>query len=148
MREAELLTLYASLMEELRDRGLVRSSNNPVADYAEKVAVETLNLTRADKEEKGFDAIDSHGRRYQVKGRRVTRHNRSRQLSVIRNLDQKLFDYLVAVIFNESFQVAEIWLIPYQFVRNHAKWSGHQNGHILRAKPELLAADKSVKSVA
>jgi hypothetical protein len=36
----ELLQLYCDLMEELRERQLVRTNNNPVADYAEKVAIE------------------------------------------------------------------------------------------------------------
>lgn len=54
MNEDRLLKLYAELMEELRDRELIRSNNNPVADYAEKVAVESLELTRAGKEERGL----------------------------------------------------------------------------------------------
>lgn len=148
MEAAELLALYAELIEELRDRELVRTSNNPVADYAEKVAVERLNLSRAHKEEKGYDATDGKHRRYQVKGRRITRHNRSRQLSVIRNLDERPFDYLVAVVFDESFRVAEMWEIPYEFVKKYSKWSAHQNGHIFHAKPDLLLADKRVRRVA
>ena len=87
-----LLRLYSELMEELRSRELIRSSNNPVADYAEKVAVGRLRLIRASKEERGYDALDKQKRRYQIKGRRITRHNKSRQLGVIRNLDEKLFD--------------------------------------------------------
>ena len=46
--ESDLLKLYCDLMEELRNRGIIRSSNNPVADYAEKKAVEILHLQRAD----------------------------------------------------------------------------------------------------
>ena len=30
-----LLALYVGIMEELRDRGVVRSSNNPTGDIAE-----------------------------------------------------------------------------------------------------------------
>ena len=74
MSDSELLRLYATLMETLRDRGITRSSNNPVADYAEKRVVERLGLIRADKEARGYDAEDGKGRRYQIKGRRITRH--------------------------------------------------------------------------
>ncbi len=91
---------------------MVRSSNNPVADYAEKIAVELMGLTRADKEERGYDALDSRGIKYEIKGRRITRHNNSRQLGVIRNLDEELFNYLIAVVFNEDFSVKEIWKVP------------------------------------
>lgn len=147
MQESQLLNLYSELMEELRTRKLVRSSNNPVADYAEKVAVESLGLTRAGKEERGYDALDKQKRRYQIKGRRITRHNKSRQLGVIRNLDEKLFDYLVAVIFNEDFSVDEIWKVPYRFVKENSRFSKHQNGHIFIANPELLSASKGVERI-
>lgn len=147
MEAYSLLKLYAELMEELRDKGLIRTSNNPVADYAEKVAVERLKLHRSPKEERGYDATDSKGKKYQIKGRRTTRHNQSRQLGVIRNLDQKLFDYLVAVIFNEQFETKEIWKIPYGFVANHSRWSAHQNGHIFHANPAILASHKHVQRV-
>ena len=52
MNEQNLLGLYSMLMKELRDRGLIRSSNNPVADYAEKVAVEYMALLLDDVKKK------------------------------------------------------------------------------------------------
>jgi len=134
-------------MEEFRNRGIVRTGNNPVADYAEIVAVENLNLIRSGKEERGFDATDSKGRKYQIKGRRITRHNSSRQLGVIRDLDERLFDYLIAVIFEEDFSVKEIWQIPYEFVKKHSRHSVHQNGHIFQAKQQLLASGTGVQRI-
>jgi len=145
--ELGLLQLYAELIEELRDRGIIRSGNNPVADYAEKVAVERLGLNRAGKEEKGYDALDKKGKKYQIKGRRITRHNKFRQLSVIRNLDGKLFDFLIAVIFDEAFNILEIWKIPYEFVKEHSRFSEHQNGHIFYVKPEILTLREGVKRI-
>ena len=145
--DSELLVAYSQLMEELRRRSIVRTSNNPVADYAEKVAVERLGLEQVGKEEKGFDAVDAQGHKYQIKGRRITRHNQSRQLSVIRNLSERLFDYLIAVIFDESFGVKEIWKIPYEFVKECSKPSKHQNGHIFHAKPEVLTLGDGVKRI-
>jgi hypothetical protein len=145
--DSELLAAYSELMEELRQRNIVRTSNNPVADYAERVAVGRMHLTQAGKEEKGFDASDAQGYRYQIKGRRITKHNLSRQLSVIRNLSERPFDYLVAVIFDESFKVKEIWRIPYEFVKEHSRHSLYQNGHIFYAKPEILTRGEGVKRV-
>ena len=147
LKEQSLLKLYADLMEELRVRELIRSSNNPVADYAEKVAVDYMGLQRVGKEKRGYDAIDKQKRRYQIKGRRITRHNKSRQLGVIRNLDEKLFDYLIAVIFNEDFSVEEIWRIPYRYVKDNSKYSRHQNGHVFQAKPDLLSGSKGVERI-
>jgi len=147
MNDLELLQLYSHLMEELRERDIIRSSNNPVADYAEKVAVEWLKLTRVDKEERGYDAVDSETKRYQIKGRRITRHNSSRQLGVIRNIEEKLFDFLIAVIFNEDFVVNEIWKIPYLFIKENSRYSKQQNGQIFIADPYLLSHGEGVERV-
>jgi len=46
LEDKELLELYGKLMEELRRRKLVRSSNNPVSDYAERVLMHKHRLTR------------------------------------------------------------------------------------------------------
>lgn len=143
----ELLSIYSELMEEFRRRQIIRTNNNPVADYAEIVAVEKLNLRRSGKEEKGFDAADTQDHKYQIKGRRITRHNLSRQLSVIRNLNERLFDYLIAVNFDENFNVKEMWKIPYEFVKKHSKHSVHLNGHIFHAKSQLLASGRGVERV-
>lgn len=147
MSERDLLRLYAELMEELRTRGLIRSSNNPVADYAEKVAVEYLGLRRAGKEARGYDGLDKNGMKYQIKGRRITRHNKSRQLGVIRNINEKLFHFLIAVIFDESFDLIEMWKMPYRFVNENATWSKHQNGHIFYAKPNVLVTGRGVEKI-
>ena len=133
----ELLNLYAQLLEELRRRGLTRTNNNPVADYAEKVVIDKLGLKQAQKEAKGYDAVDGDIK-YQIKGRRITRHNRSRQLGVIRNLDELLFDFLVAAIFDESFALTEMWKIPHSAIKRYASWSKHQNGYILHLQGNLL----------
>ncbi len=136
--DSQLLQLYAAVMEELRERGVVRSSNNPVSDYAEKIIAARLNLTLVRGSNRGFDAQDSNGTRYQIKARRNTRHNRSRQLGVIRDLDSKDFDYLLAGIFDESFNLKELWKIPHERIKVHARYGKHQNGHILHLRGAVL----------
>ena len=139
LKDSDLLQLYANLMEKLRQRKLIRSSNNPVSDYAEKIVCEKMKLSIQGKSSKGYDAIDEKsGIKYQIKARRVTRHNKSRQLGVIRNIDQKLFDYLIVVIFDESFKPIEIWRIPRETIPKYARYSQHQNGHILILAGKVL----------
>lgn len=139
LEKEDLLQLYGRLMEKLRQCKLIRSSNNPVSDYAEKIVCEKLKLSIQGKSSKGYDAIDEKsGIKYQIKARRVTRHNKSRQLGVIRNIDQKLFDYLIAVIFDESFKPIEIWRIPRETIPKYARYSQHQNGHILILAGKVL----------
>jgi len=144
LNDKELLRLYGSLIEELRQRKLVRSSNNPVSDYAEKIVCEKMNLSLERGSNKGYDAIDEKtGLKYQIKTRRLTRHNKSRQLGVIRNLDQKLFDFLIAVFFDESLEPQEIWRIPRETIPKFSRYSAHQNGHILILAGKVLQ-DKDV----
>ncbi len=135
LENKDLLRLYNDLMEELRERELIRSSNNPVCDYAEKIVADKLNLKLERGSNKGYDAIDEKtGLRYQIKSRRLTKHNTSRQLGVIRNWKQQLFDYLIVVIFNEYFEPEEIWQIPHKVINKYSKFSVHQNGFILILK--------------
>jgi len=63
MSEKELLQLYATLIDELRNSQIIRSSNNPVTDYAEKVAEQYLGIRRVGKEQRDYDAIDNSGNR-------------------------------------------------------------------------------------
>ena len=146
LKDKDLLRLYNDLMEELRERQLVRSSNNPVSDYAEKIVADLMSLTLQRGSNKGYDALDEKtGLRYQIKGRRLTKHNSSKQLGVIRNLDQSLFDYLIAVIFNNYCEPVEIWQIPREIIPKYSKYSEHQNDHILLVQGDLLLDNRVTK---
>lgn len=124
----ELLKLYTELMTELRSRGIVRTSNGPGADVAEGLVAKALSLTLNAASTAGYDGIDPNGRKIEVKCRRLTRHNDSRQLSAIRNLESAHFDFLAGVLFNEDFSVMKAALIPYQVVKDHAVFVKHTNG--------------------
>lgn len=134
---AELFALFSKIMAELRERNFVRSSNNPVADYAEFLVARALGLTLVDPATAGYDATDSQGQRYEVKARRVTRQNRSRQLSAIRGLDKHHFDFLAGVLFNEDFTVARACLIPFVAIREVSTHRGHVNAHIMHLRDSL-----------
>ncbi|MEX1243678.1 MAG: hypothetical protein WEB59_00640 [Thermoanaerobaculia bacterium] len=134
---AELLKLFAEVLDELRTRRVIRSTNNPVADYTEQLVACALSLELRTKSTTGFDAVDSAGRRYEIKGRRPTSRNRSTQLSAIRGLEQKHFDFLAGVLFNEDFTVASACLIPHDVVARLAKYRAHVNASILHLRPGL-----------
>lgn len=136
-----LLRLFAETLEELRRRDLVRSSNNPVADYAEKIAAHALTLRLIGKSGSGHDGEDASGKRYQVKGRRVTAHNDSRQLSFMRNLDAKPFDYLVGIIFNAEFRVHRACIVPFEVVQARAGFSKHVNAHRLLLRDDVWGVE-------
>jgi|GEM_PF-715332 hypothetical protein len=117
-----LLLLSAGVIEELRRRQVVRSTNNPVADYAEFLAARAFGLNLAGRSEAGYDGKDAEGLRYQVKARRLTSANPSRQLGFIRSLDADPFDLLLAVLFNSDYTVFRAALLPVAAVRARATW--------------------------
>jgi len=120
LSDDELAKAWARCMRAMRDRGLVRTANTPVGDYAERVCCSRFNLDRAGFSEKSIDAIDEHGVRYQIKGRRLTPENRSRQLGAMRDVADGPFDVLLAVFFDEDLNVEEIWSVPCEVVKEAA----------------------------
>ncbi len=76
-----------------------------------------------------MDAVGPDGTRYQIKGRRMTRHNKSRQLSAIRNLGGSHFDVIAGVLFNEDYSVLRAALVPRSVVVDRAKFVEHTNSH-------------------
>ena len=126
---AELLKLHAGIIEELRARGIVRSSNNPTGDLAEYLFCKAFEWKQADNSEANLDARGLDGTRYQIKGRRLTRHNGSRQLSAIRDLDGNHFDFLAGVLFEEDYSVLRAALIPHSVVAELATFGAWTNSH-------------------
>jgi hypothetical protein len=56
MTAAQLLALHAQIGEELRERGVVRSANNPTGDFAEYLFCAAFGWQQAPNSERGFDA--------------------------------------------------------------------------------------------
>ena len=135
----EVLVLHGAVLAELRRREVCRTENNPTGDYAEYLAVQRLGIRLNGNSASGCDATDLNGVRYQIKGRRVTRKNGSTQLSVIRNLNEKEFDYLIGLLFNEHYSVLKAAKVPHGIIEEHGRFSEHQNGHIVHMNARLLA---------
>ena len=129
LSSTELLALYARISEDFRRRGLTRSSNNPVGDLAEYLVCKAFDWTQAGNSKANLDAVDSDGNRYQIKGRRPTRHNRSRQLSAIRDLNGNHFDVLAGVLFRENYGILRAALIPRSIVADRATFVERTNSY-------------------
>lgn len=142
----ELLQLQAAITSELKDRDVVRTQNNPLGDYTEWLVAKAMGLELAANSKAGYDGIDSDGIRIQIKGRRITSKNKSRQLSAVRNYDKKDFDALAGVIFDENFDIIDAVLVPYETVGKYASYREHVNAHILFIKEPLLS-DPTVKCI-
>lgn len=126
---AELLVLHAQVGEELRDRGVVRSANNPTGELAEYLFCRAFGWQQAPNSERGYDATGLDGTRYQIKGRRIHRRNKSRQLSAIRDIAGGHFDVLAGVLFDDDFNVMKAALIPIAFVIERSTYIAHTNSN-------------------
>ena len=114
-------------MDELRRRGVARSANNPTGSLAEFLFCRAFSWEQADNSQRGYDAFDGNGKRHQIKGRRLHRYNRSRQLSAIRDVEG--FDALAAVLFDHQYRVSRAALITGVVVRERLKFVEHTNSH-------------------
>ncbi|HEX8753958.1 MAG TPA: hypothetical protein VF731_11125 [Solirubrobacterales bacterium] len=138
--DAELIELYGSVMEELRERGIVRSANNPIADIAERIIADHYGVDPEPPNSKAYDVVAKDGTTIQVKALRRTKSSR-RNLSPLRSLD---FDYVAAVIFHADMQPIGAFLIPHEAVLDHMRWSKTWNAQCLSVT-NLLQDDPRVE---
>ncbi len=138
MSTFDLFRCYADILNALKQRQIIRTFNNPVADYAEWLVAQKFGLKLAPNSRSGYDATNLANEKFQIKSRRLVPSNKSRQLSVIRNLDAGEFDYLIAVLFESDFSLKEAYKIPQSVITKYAKFSKHQNGHILHLRGDIL----------
>jgi hypothetical protein len=136
----QLLALHARLGDELRTRGITRSANNPTGDLAEYLFCKALSWKQAGNSHANVDAVGSDGTRYQIKGRRITRYNNSRQLSAIRDLGGGHFDFLAGVLFNEDYTVMRAALIPHAVAIEHATFVERTNSHRFLLHDDIWSA--------
>ena len=142
MTEIELLQTHGAVIEELLRRGVVETRNNPIGDYTEWLVRRRLRLTKAAKNEKGFDAIDADRIRYQIKGRRD--EGNAVQFSAIRNLDAQDFEIVIAVVFNNDYAIRLAVAIPHDVVPEFARYQQHTNAHNLILSESVLHHDDVV----
>jgi hypothetical protein len=135
-----LLALHARVTDELRTRGITRSSNNPTGDLAEYLFCRAFGWTQADNSKANIDALGPDGIRYQIKGRRVTRFNKSRQLSAIRDFEGAHFDFLAGVLFAEDYTMMRAAIIPRAVVVDRAVFVQRTNSHKFLLRDEVWTA--------
>lgn len=141
-----LLQTHSAILDELKKRKVVRTRNNPVSGYSEWLVAKKLGLQLEGNSNAGYDAIDSKGLKYEIKGRRITPTNKSTQLSAIRNLEEKHFDYLIGVIFDKDYNILYAAQIPHKVVLEYSSYRVHTNSYVFHLRKSILA-DKRVKDM-
>ena len=115
-----LLRVYETIMQELKASGVLRSNNNPLADFAEFLFAETFDWELTPKSTKGHDAVDKKEIRYEIKARRLSQENGSRQLSAIRDINGHNFDFLAGVLFDPDFSIIRAAIIPWEIIKERS----------------------------
>ena len=133
----DLLALHAQIGEVLRERKILRSSNNQTGDLAEHLFCIARGLQPTDNSYRGVDVISPEGTRYQIKGRRCKDQDKLRQLSAIRNLDDAQFHFLVGIIFSLEYKVQKAALIPFAAVKALVRPDRHTNSHRFLLKDDV-----------
>jgi len=146
----ELLRMHAAILGALKEKQILRTTNTPTGDYAEWLVARWMEeVGRIDatggglvtNSHKGYDIIDREKMRYQVKGRRLTSQNQSRELGVVRDLNDDNFDYLIAVVFEEDWDVKVAAQIPVEILRSMSNpIKSRINGHKFCLSDKLLEA--------
>lgn len=142
----ELLQLYDRVLDELSEREVIRTNNNPVGDYAEWLVAQKLGLELANCSKTGYDGISKDNIKYQIKARRNHPANNSRQLNVIRNFENNSFDFLIAILFNKDFSIKEAYQIPHKLIPKYSRYSQHQNGY-LTILPRNIIDDPEIEDI-
>ncbi len=130
INDSELISLYGKLISELKVRNIIRTKN-VVGDLGERFAIDyysnsnTLeNLPDAPPSTKSIDAIGEHGNRYAIKS--IT-GNLTGVFYGLPHKDsddtpEKLFDYLLIVVFSDSYEAKAIYKLTWQQFIEHKKW--------------------------
>jgi hypothetical protein len=136
---SDLLRLHGDVLDELRRRAVLRSSNSPSGDYGELLFSRAFGWELRNNSSSGYDAVDAEGVRYQIKCRRLTPANPSRQLSFIRKLPERPFDVLAGVLLNSAFRVVRAALVPVEVVQAQATYVAHVNAWRLLLRDSVWA---------
>ncbi|MFC9560377.1 DUF6998 domain-containing protein [Agromyces sp. NPDC056965] len=127
----ELLGQYADILAELRARGVVRTSNAPLGDYAEYVALEVYGGELAANSAKSYDLKAGDGRLVQVKARTwAPSTSPSAVFSVFRSFD---FDVAALIVLDaRTYRLKWAREMTPEAIEAAARWSPHVNGYLLR----------------
>jgi hypothetical protein len=150
---AQLLKLWSRVMAELREREVIRSSNNPVGDYCEKLVADHFGVKPIAGSNRDYDLVRKEGVRdvrVQVKGRRVTSKSPYiRHWSAMRGVDEHRFDEVVAVALNEDFSLLGAWTVPWEAAKRLQHKNNRLQAHVLpynhefRDDPDVTALELS-----
>ena len=139
----DLLSQYAQILAELRARGVARTGNAPLGDYAEHIALSVYGGTLAHNSAKSYDLTAPDGRTIQVKARTMSASTSpSAVFSVFRTFDFSTATLLI--LDSRTYAVKRAHEMSPEQVKQASRWSKHVRGYLLPLKaPEKVGVDVS-----
>jgi hypothetical protein len=139
---SDLLGIYGQVLEELNERGVIRSTNAPTGDYAEWLVQRALGGELQPNSNKSADLI-ARKRKIQIKARVLTDPEKpgERQLSPFRSWD---FDEAVIVLFDRHYAVMRATRINVDDLKAAAKEDKWVSGHRVIARDALLDRGRDI----
>jgi len=133
-----LIQCYLSSRAGLKQLGILRTERTLQGDFAEWLVAHLLDLQVSHNAvEKHIDASDGAGRTYQIKSRIVTSMSDSTSFDF--HSSELVFDFLVSVFFDPSFNVLAVLRVP----RDVVAALSHQTASTLRFRWSRACADDS-----
>jgi len=136
--DSGLFSLYRAILTELKSRGVIRTENAPVGDYAEYLVAAALGGELEPNSKKSWDVRGSDGEMLQVKARVVSEPAEpgQLQLSPFRSFD---FHSAVIVLLSAAdYAVVRASKVPRHVVETAAVYRQHVNGKVLFARAEIM----------
>ena len=126
---SDLFVLQGQLLGELRSRGVLRTNNPPVGDYAEWLVSQALGSNRLPANStKSFDLESRVYGKVQVKARLVSSPAKSGQLQTS-PFRTEGFDHAAFVLLSDvDFSVTSAAILPFSAVRERWNWRKHVKG--------------------
>ncbi len=134
--ELELLRQYEAILTELVRRGVSRTYDAPVRQYAEWLAVQRLGGQLAANSVKSYGLCCPELGKVQVKSPIARSGKGGAHLAPFRSFD---FDHASIIIFDTDYCVKSATTIPVDVMRLAGSFRQHVNGRIVTPTPQLLA---------
>ena len=149
LNNEELIKLYPKLLQELKNRKIIRT-NNLIEDLGEHIAVNYYNnnfplpkLTLNVKSAKNVDANSSQGERYAIKS--VSTNSTGVFHSIpINDSDRVYFEYLIIVMFDKNYSLKEIYELTWQDFIKYRKLKKPENKWNISVNKDLKENAKKI----
>lgn len=111
-----LLLEYRNIVSSLRDLGVIRTSK-VVGEIGEYIVCDKLNLNRNKSSgNKGYDATDDEGNKYEIKTRKATSWNKPNMFPV-KQLQLETADFLLYAELDDFWDLIKLLRIPIKQVK-------------------------------